>query len=126
MRLNHKLSTLVAIAAVASIGLPGIASAHSDKSRGDDRGQMQQEDRQDNRNDLGLRIFDGIKTNHMDTGLMGMFYRGTVSAVSATGFTLSDGTNTMTVTTANAKLIRLPQTTITLADIKATDKVWIN
>lgn len=128
MNFNKKLSTLIAITAIATMAMPGLAFASND--RDDDRGDQRQERREDRKehrsdqtNDLGVRVFED---RGLHLGVPGLFYKGTVTAVSSTGFTIVSRDNTsLTVDASSAKIIRVPRTVISLADIKVNDSVWI-
>lgn len=130
MRLQKRLSMLVAIAAIATIALPSFAYARGSDHK-EDNEATHREDRSSHRaniNDLGVQIFgDANGHNKMSNDVLGLFYKGMVTAVSGTGFTVLTNNNvTLTVDTTNAKLIRIPKTVITLTDIKVNDKVWIS
>jgi hypothetical protein len=125
---NKKFTRFIAIAAIATIAIPGLAFAHNDDDKGkkEDR-QERQEHRNDKRaeqtNEFGVRVFED---NGLHLGVSGLFYRGTVTAVSATGFTLKTKDNaSLTVDASSAKIIRMPRTAILLTDIKVNDSVWI-
>lgn len=128
MNFNKKLSTLIAITAIATMAMPGLAFASND--RDDDRGDQRQERREDRKehrsdqtNDLGVRVFED---RGLHLGVPGLFYKGTVTAVSSTGFTIvSRDNSSLTVDASSAKIIRVPRTVISLADLKVNDTVWI-
>lgn len=71
---------------------------------------------------------NGLHLGHIkDHGFMAnLFYNGTVTATSSTGFTIKakDGT-TFTIDTDSAKIVRIPHTVIALAGINVGDTVHI-
>lgn len=114
MRLNKKFSTLIAVAAITTMAMPVMALAHDD-DRNETRSREVNESRHDIDDDKGLHL-----------GIPGIFYKGNVTAVSSTGFTMNTRENTsLTVEAGSAKIIRVPRTVITLTDIKVNDKVWV-
>ena len=126
---NKKFTRFIAIAAIATIALPGMAFASNDdndKDKREDR-QERQEHRKDKRaeqtNEFGVRVFED---NGLHLGVPGLFYRGTVTATSSTGFTLKTRDNTsLTIDASSAKIIRMPRTVIALSDVKVNDSVWV-
>ena len=130
MRFNKKFSTLIAVAAIATMAMPGLAFASNGKDKDDDRNEQKQERRENNRehrseqtNDLGVRVFED---RGLHLGIPGLFYKGKVTAVSSTGFTMIIRDNSsLTVDASSAKIIRVPRTVIGLADIKVNDSVWV-
>ncbi len=121
--MNNFRTRTIFMAATASIvavlALPGMALAHS---KGESKGQHR-ENGSKTVNSFGVRVQDDSR---LGVGLWGLSYGGTVSAVSTTGFTLQTPRNSAyTVNTANAKIVRLPHTTIGLSDIAVNDKVSV-
>ncbi len=111
MRLLRHLSVA---AAIITMLIPAATSAHFDSEMENKvNAQVHNEEHGENR---------GLYLGHF----MKMFTKGTVSSVSATGFTIkAKDDTTLAVNTASAKLVRLPRTTIALTDIKAGDRVWV-
>lgn len=129
MSKNKKFTRFIAIAAIATIALPGMAFASNNddnKDRGEDR-QERQEHRNDKRaeqtNEFGIH---GFEDNGLHLGVPGLFYRGTVTATSSTGFTLKTRDNgSLLIDASSAKIIRMPRTVILLSDVKVNDSVWV-
>lgn len=110
--------------AIVVVMAPGLALANNDN--GDGKNNRGQDDR------FGVRVFDNNGSDHgrkigRDHKVMGsIFYTGTVTAMSDSGFTMTtkaDGS--LTVNTEVAKLIRVPRLAITLSDIQVGDKVFV-
>ncbi len=120
--MSHTTSrTAVAfLTAFAVVALPGVSLAHGNdhhEIKISTAATMQRPEKNDNNN--GDIQFRGL-------GAVGMFYKGTVSTTTPTGFMVTGKDKiVVTVNTANAKLIRIPNTTIALADIKVNDTVWV-
>lgn len=113
--------TVLAVTAsiIAVLALPGMVLAHG---KGESKGPHR-ESGSKTVNSFGVRVQDDSR---LDVGLWGLSYGGTVSAVSTTGFTLQTPRNSVyTVNTANAKIVRLPHTTIGLSDVAVNDKVSV-
>lgn len=83
-----------------------------DNDRNDDNGKHRSDD-------------DNFKILHSGF-LSNLFYNGTVTAISSTGFTITtkDGT-VLTIDADSAKIIQIPRTVIALADISIGDVVHI-
>lgn len=122
MRTKTSASIVVAALALAVV-LPGMASAH-DKGRAEVKASAKADV---DIHEKGIRIFEHKnKDRGFGTDSLNLFYKGTVTAVSSTGFTMKDknGVST-TVNTAGAAYIRVPRTPITLSDIRVNDSVWV-
>ena len=112
--------------AVAMVCLmAGVVAPHAVFARGNDS----KRDAAESGKKTGLRISDDSKHDDDDSrrgGVPGFFYKGAVTAVSTTGFTMTDSAKMASVVdTTTAKLVRVPRATIALADIKVGDSVWI-
>lgn len=110
---------VAAVSIVTALALPGMALAHGkDGAKGQHR-----EHASKSVNSFGIRVQDNARVG---MGLWGLSYEGIVTAVSATGFTVqTPHASTYTVNTANAKIVRLPNTTIALSDVAVNDRVSI-
>jgi hypothetical protein len=109
-------TSLVAVITMFAMVTPALALAH-DGTRDSQRSNL---------NEYGVNVRDN-KGMHMGEGRGGfmsaMFYTGIVTAKSSTGFTFTTKANqTFTVDTASAKIIRIPRTVISLADITVGDR----
>lgn len=118
-------TSLVAVITMFAMVTPALALAH-DGTRDSNRDFEKYESQRSNLNEYGVNVRDN-KGMHMGEGRGGfmsaMFYSGTVTAKSSTGFTFTTKANqTFTVDTASAKIIRIPRTVISLADIAVGDR----
>jgi len=76
-----------------------------------------------NREDRGER---GVKRGHGLAPAASLFYSGTVTAVSDSGFTFTAHNDVvLDVDTSDAKLVRIPRSVIVLADIQVGDRVFV-
>ena len=108
----NKLTKYITTGAMALSILPFMASAHGIEK--ENKG-----DNSENRSYFGEH-FDRDEQNEHKA------FTGTVTAISATGFTLKDANGTVyTVTTADAKLVKPFVENIVLADIKVNDKAVV-
>ena len=87
----------------------------NDKSKDNNRDSSKHENR-------GLHL-----GQFKDRGFMSnMFYNGTVTATSSTGFSIeTKDSTTFTVDADSAKIIQIPRTIITLGDVEVGDKLLI-
>ncbi len=120
------MAAIAAVAVLATVFTPALASAHG-KGRGGDDDLRERRGKIAATNDLGVQIFEGAKDGKdLSLGGLGIFYKGTVTAVSGNGFMVkSESAGSVTVDTASAKLIRVPRTPMVLADVKVYDRVWV-
>lgn len=136
--ISQKLSIIVASFALVAVAIPSFAFA-----RGNESNQAQQRASTTNQYSIHLsgsnnksdferdedkdddRGKDGDRGS-MNHKLPWLFYNGTVTAVTDTGFTFDtkEGVS-MTVNTSSAKIVQIPRTVITLADVKVGDTVHI-
>ena len=117
MKLNiNKIMSLVL--AIGVLAVPVSAYA---KDRGDDMGMHKgMEKHSSSLNEFGVQVQGGM-------GLPGLFYRGTVTATSGTGFSFKNKKGIVyTVTTASAKIVQIPNTVINLSGIGVNDTVAIS
>jgi hypothetical protein len=130
----HKVSLLALAIAGIAVMAPGLASAHGsgdkDNSGRDDRKIEQRHNMGlGTVNEFGIHVFDnddGDKRGKAMGGMQGMFYVGTVTAVSGSGFTMdTNADTTLTVNTNAATLIRIPRSVIALSDVQVGDKVHV-
>lgn len=129
---NRKITTLVAVFTIMAIATPAFALAsNGDSKRGEDRKGVRSEQSSERTNQFGVHENENEDESkhgdHDNHGLMlGMMYKGTVTAESANGFTIQTRDNTtFTVIASSAKIITIPRTEIPLADISVGDKVYI-
>ncbi len=129
--MNKNLKIASGLVLGLMLAVPSVSLAHDNKNDDSGRNRIRLESKSDfkinghewNENrDGGIRTFDNFST-----GLLQKFqYRGMVTAVSSTGFTLQTSDNkTYTVNTANSQIIRIPNTTIALTNINVNDKVMV-
>ncbi len=120
MRLFTKLGIVAAITAML---IPAITYANfgSENTNTATRFHVADDVKTDMRHDS-----DAHHGLHM--GLFGkMFARGTVTSVGSGSFMITTKNNTsVTVEASEAKLIRIPNTSISLSDIKVGDRVWVH
>ena len=124
MNYKNVFVKIVGVTAMAAVLLPSIASAHGSEKGERSRTEMHN---QLSTNEFGVRVFeDGNKGTNLPGMFSSLFYKGSVTAVSGSGFTLLTTNNaTFTVTTSGAKIVRLPHTVVALSDIVIGDKVSI-
>jgi hypothetical protein len=119
MRLFTKLGVVAAITAML---IPAITYAHfgSDNTNAATRVSAEA--------DVKTELHHNGDHRGMHRGLFGkMFARGTVTSVGSSSFVIQTKSDTsVTVDASEAKLIRIPNTPITLSDIKAGDRVWVH
>jgi hypothetical protein len=119
MKYTKALSSLAAVAAILALVAPSAASAHG-LAFGKDKREDRKENREERRaiyNEFGVQVFENGNVE-----FPGFFYKGTVSAVSGTGFTLKTKNDaTFTINTTSAKIVQLPHTTISLSGIAVGD-----
>lgn len=133
-----KIATIGLIAAVLVSIIPTAAFARDGEVNADIRAHVKGnlenrikkfEKRMDKRvekNSDGVWVGNGTSTG-IGMILPALFQKGTVTAVSSTGFTLGRGNNqsALTVNTTNAKIVRVPNTVIALAGIQVGEGVWV-
>lgn len=117
---------LAAGLAAVAIMAPGLASAHSKDGNEAEHAKTFGIEVSHDSNFRANEKSDDDNFGRDISSLPGLFYKGTVTAVSDSGFTMNTRINsTLTVTTSGAKLVRIPRTVITLSDIQVGDKVFV-
>jgi hypothetical protein len=121
----NKLTKYAAAGAMALTILPFAASAHGNDNGNTGSNKSEIKSLLNFNSDRGDRGDNSDNEDNQDRSERKAF-AGTVSAVSATGFTLTDAKGTVyTVTTAGATIQKPFSGTLVLADIKANDKVVV-
>lgn len=139
---TKKLSLLVAAFAAVAVMAPDLASAHGNGRGGSDKdgrkggwGEWRRGVEAGTVNEFGVRVFDAEKNNsngnarkhgHYKKFMGNLFFNGTITAVSDTGFTVDTaGKGSLTVNTGSAQLFRMPKEEIALVDLAVGDRVFI-
>jgi hypothetical protein len=141
--LKKRISVFAASLAILAIVAPSLAMAHSDDNnrehrrglfdlRLEDRKEKRVEVKAESKNEFGVHVFGEKENNGKHKGwakrMLGkhMFYNGTVTATSDTGFTMETHKGDLvTVNASNAKIVEVPNTEISLGDIELGDTVHI-
>ena len=112
--INKVLSSAMAITVLA-VPVSAYAKGHDDM--GMHKGM---EKHSSSLNEFGVQVRGG-------TGFPGLFYSGTVTATSGTGFTFKNKKGTIyTVTTSSAKIVQVPNAVISLSGIGVNDTVTLS
>ncbi len=114
--MNKNVNKILALAlAIGVLTVPVSAYA---KGRGDDMGKHKgQEKHSSGLNEFGVQMQGGMD-------MPSLFYKGTVTAISGTGFSFKNKKGTVyTVTTGSAKIVQIPNTVISLSGIGINDTV---